>query len=53
LVAGDSDYVPAVELLTEDGFRVEVVFWSSVSSELKSACSRFVELDAHLDALEY
>jgi uncharacterized LabA/DUF88 family protein len=53
LVAGDSDYVPAVELLTEDGFRVEVVFWSSVSSELKAACSRFVELDAHLDALEY
>ena len=24
LVAGDSDYVPAVELLTDDGFRVEV-----------------------------
>lgn len=53
LVAGDSDYVPAIELLTDDGFRVEVVFWSSASSELKTACSRFVELDAHLDALEY
>lgn len=53
LVAGDSDYVPAVELLTEDGFRVEVVFWSSVSAELKAVCTRFIELDRHLDALEY
>lgn len=53
LVAGDSDYVPAVEILTGDGFNVEVVFWSSVSSELKSVCSRFIELDRHLDVLEY
>jgi uncharacterized LabA/DUF88 family protein len=53
LVAGDSDYVPAVEILTRDGFNVEVVFWSSASSELKSVCSRFVELDKHLEALEY
>jgi uncharacterized LabA/DUF88 family protein len=53
LVAGDSDYVPAVELLTGDGFQVEVVFWSSVSHELKSVCSRFIELDRHLDQLEY
>ena len=53
LVAGDSDYVPAVELLTGDGFRVEVVFWSSASHELKSVCTRFIELDRHLEALEY
>lgn len=53
LVAGDSDYVPAVEILTDDGFNVEVVFWSSVSNELKSVCSRFIELDNHLDVLEY
>ena len=53
LVAGDSDYVPAIELLTEDGFHVEVVFWSSVSAELKSVCSRFIELDEHLDTLDY
>ena len=53
LVAGDSDYVPAIELLTGDGFRVEVVFWSSVSAELKDVCSRFIELDKHLSALEY
>lgn len=53
LVAGDSDYVPAVELLTEDGFRVEVVFWSSASSELKRVCSKFIELDPYLEKLEY
>lgn len=53
LVAGDSDYVPAVEILTGDGFRVEVVFWSSASLELKSVATRFVELDRHLDKLEY
>jgi uncharacterized LabA/DUF88 family protein len=53
LVAGDSDYVPAVELLTNDDFRVEVVFWSSASGELKSVCSRFIELDKHFEDLEY
>jgi uncharacterized LabA/DUF88 family protein len=53
LVAGDSDYVPAVQMLTGDGFCVEVVFWSNASGELKSVCSRFIELDKHLDALEY
>ncbi len=53
LVAGDSDYVPAINLLVNDGFHVEVVFWSSASGELKRACSRFVELDRHLDDLEY
>jgi uncharacterized LabA/DUF88 family protein len=53
LVAGDSDYVPAVELLTDDGFHVEVVFWSSASAELKNAASRFIELDRHLETLEY
>ncbi len=53
LVAGDSDYVPAVEMLVADGFHVEVVFWSSASGELKSVCSKFIELDRHLDSLEY
>jgi uncharacterized LabA/DUF88 family protein len=53
LVAGDSDYVPAVELLTGDNFRVEVVFWSSASGELKSVCSKFIELDPYLEKLEY
>lgn len=53
LVAGDSDYVPAVDLLVKDGFYVEVIFWSSASGELKRACSKFIELDKYLDELEY
>ena len=52
LVAGDSDFVPAVELLTADGFTVEVAFWSSVSAALKEACSHFLELDRHFHQLE-
>lgn len=53
LVAGDSDYVPAVELLVADGFRVEIVFWSSASGELRRSGSKFIELDRHLKDLEY
>lgn len=53
LVAGDSDYVPAVKMLVKDGFHVEVVFWSSVSWELKKESSKFIELDKHLETLKY
>lgn len=53
LVAGDSDYVPAVRMLVKDGFHVEVVFWSSVSWELKKEASKFIELDKHLETLKY
>lgn len=53
LVAGDSDYVPAIQLLVDDGFYIETVFWSSASSELKSLSSKFIELDSHLKDLEY
>ena len=53
LVAGDSDYVPAVRMLVADGFHVEVVFWSSVSWELKKEASKFIELDKHLETLKY
>ena len=53
LVAGDSDYVPAVRMLVADGFHVEVVFWSSVSWELKKEASKFIEFDKHLETLKY
>lgn len=51
LVAGDGDYVPPVRTLVEDGFRVEVVFWSHASSELKVAASKFVDLNPRLNHL--
>ena len=51
LVAGDGDYVPPVRTLVDDGFRVEVVFWAHASHELKSAASKFIDLDPFLSHL--
>ncbi len=51
LVAGDSDYVPTINALKEDGFRVEVVFWNHASRELKAVASKFIALDNFLDTL--
>lgn len=51
LVAGDSDFVPAVRQLVEDGYHVEVVFWEHAGRELKEACSKFISLNEHLDYL--
>ena len=51
LVAGDKDYVPAVERLLKRGITFEVVFWAHAASELRIACSRFVSLDQYLEHL--
>lgn len=49
LVTGDRDFVPAIKELTEDGYRVEVVFWNHAAQELKDCATKFIDLDAHLD----
>lgn len=51
LVAGDSDYAPVVQSLTEEGFPVDGVFWEHADSELQQKCSRFVAMDSHFDDL--
>jgi uncharacterized LabA/DUF88 family protein len=51
LVAGDSDYVPTIKELKDDGFKVEVVFWNHASRELREAASKFIGLNDYLDAL--
>jgi uncharacterized LabA/DUF88 family protein len=51
LVAGDKDYVPMVEDLVANGFIIHVVFWDHAASELKSAASKFIGLNPHLDFL--
>ncbi len=51
LVAGDSDYVPTIKELQEDGYKVEVVFWNHAAKELKEVAHRFVSLDQHLEHL--
>lgn len=48
LVAGDSDYVPAIEKLKKRGIPVHVVFWKHASRELKDVASKFIELDPYL-----
>jgi len=51
LVAGDSDYVPTINELKADGYRVEVVFWDHASRELREAASKFIGLNQYLETL--
>ena len=51
IVSGDSDYVPAIEQLISDDFKVDVVFWDHAAKELREACSNFISLNPHLDLL--
>lgn len=54
LVAGDSDFVPAVEALGDDGFQVHLFFWGHASQELRaSVAPNFASLDAALDSIGY
>ncbi|HVB82544.1 MAG TPA: NYN domain-containing protein [Candidatus Binataceae bacterium] len=53
IVAGDKDYMPAVEQMRADEFRVDVVFWEHAATELKNACSKFISLNPHLLNLQY
>jgi uncharacterized LabA/DUF88 family protein len=52
LVAGDSDYLPAVVRLREEGFVVLVYFWSQGATELKQVATEFICMDDHLADLE-
>jgi uncharacterized LabA/DUF88 family protein len=52
LVAGDADYVPAIESLKADGFNVEVAFWDHASQELK-ASTTFISLNPYLTLLAH
>lgn len=51
LVAGDRDYVPTIESLRRRGIKFSICFWSHASSELKSTCDEFYNLDPYLDYL--
>ncbi|WP_159997278.1 NYN domain-containing protein [Roseomonas sp. 18066] len=45
LVAGDGDYLPAVQQLVADGFDVTLAYWAHASRDLREAASRFQPLD--------
>jgi uncharacterized LabA/DUF88 family protein len=49
LIAGDADYVPTINELKTDGYKVEVVFWSHAARELREVASKFIPLDEYLD----
>ena len=51
LVAGDSDYVPAIEKLKKRNIPVHVVFWGHAARELKESASKFFDLNPYLDHL--
>jgi hypothetical protein len=52
LVAGDKDYMPVIEDLTNEGFKVVVVFWDHAAQELKQAASKFISLNQWLNYLQ-
>lgn len=51
LVAGDSDYEPAVTQLVTDGFPVTLLYWSHASRELREAATGFHALDGYIGEL--
>lgn len=52
LMAGDGDYVPAVESLKARGIRVRVAFWEhGTSRDLRELADELEPLDPHLDRL--
>jgi hypothetical protein len=53
LVAGDKDFVPVVEDLVREGFKVWVVFWRQAAKELIDTSSGFTCLDSYLDHLTF
>ncbi len=51
LVAGDSDYVPAIEKLKARGISFHVVFWGHAARELREVATKFINLDQYLEHL--
>lgn len=53
LVLGDSDYVPTVESIEEDGKKVKIVFWDNVAGELVASASEYKCLNDYIDDIEF
>lgn len=51
LVAGDADYVPAIEKLKKRKIQVHIVFWNHAAKDLRDAAAKFIALDPYLDYL--
>lgn len=53
IVAGDADFVPAIQAAREKGFYVKVAFWEQASRAIKEAASEFMPLNGHLTDLTH
>ena len=52
LVAGDRDYIPLIEDLKNEGFRIVVVFWEHAAKELKEKATKFINLNDYFKYLQ-
>lgn len=53
LVLGDSDYVPTVEAIEDEGRKVKIVFWENVAGELIASASDYKNLNDYMDEIEF
>jgi len=53
VVAGDADYVPAIQAARDRQFYVKVAFWQHASAAIKKAASEFQSLNGHLRDLTH
>jgi len=51
LIAGDSDYVPVVQAVVQQGIQLSVWFWEHASRELKDTATSFVSLDPYIEKM--
>jgi uncharacterized LabA/DUF88 family protein len=51
IISGDSDFIPLIKTLRNDGFQVDVVYWDHAARELRETCSNYISLNPHLEAL--
>ena len=52
-VAGDADFLPVLEAAETKGWEFEVWYWFNAATVLKTGATRYVNLNAHLDAIGF
>lgn len=53
LLLGDSDYVPTVEAIKEEGMKVKIVFWNNVANELVECANEYKCLNDCVEQIEF
>jgi uncharacterized LabA/DUF88 family protein len=51
LLAGDIAYVPLIDGLVSDGFKVCILFWDHIENELRKKASAFISLNRYFEKL--